>query len=88
MSVMHKKLMGQTVLDVKTTGFNSQVSVYAHCTKQQNSFVRRGAMTVFVVNNGTTNHTALVRMGTATTIIKNTEVQSYILTSSSDVLDT
>ncbi|RZC33190.1 calponin -likey domain-containing protein, partial [Asbolus verrucosus] len=82
-SFFHKVLMGRTVLDVKATGGHSpQVSVYAHCTKHQNNFIRSGAMTVFMVNNGTQNHTILLRFGTV--LLKNTEVQSYVLTAPSE----
>ncbi|XP_044266264.1 uncharacterized protein LOC123012424 [Tribolium madens] len=78
-SAMHKNLMGRNVLDVKPTIGHSGLSVYAHCTKHQNDFIRSGAMTVLVVNNCTTNHTLLLKFGTV--LLKNTEVQSYILTS-------
>nr|XP_001809953.1 PREDICTED: uncharacterized protein LOC100141957 [Tribolium castaneum] len=77
-SAIHKNLMGRTVLDVKPTIGHAGLSVYAHCTRHQNDFIRSGAMTVLVVNNCTTNHTLLLKFGTV--LLKNTEVQSYILT--------
>lgn len=70
--------MGRNVLDIKPTLGHPELSVYAHCTKHQNDFIRSGAMTVLVVNNCTTNHTLLLKFGTV--LLKSTEVQSYILT--------
>ncbi|XP_064210852.1 uncharacterized protein LOC100141957 [Tribolium castaneum] len=47
-SAIHKNLMGRTVLDVKPTIGHAGLSVYAHCTRHQNDFIRSGAMTVLV----------------------------------------
>lgn len=80
-SMLHKALMGRTVLEIRenSMGLNPQVSLFAHCTRHQNNFIRSGAMTVLMVNNGTLNHTIYLRFGTI--MIKNAEVQSYVLTS-------
>lgn len=74
--------MGSLVLDVKSGRNNDGTSVFAHCTKKQNSFVRRGAMTILIVNNGTEEFKALFRQ--SPTNGKTTEVQSYLLTSGDD----
>ncbi|KAJ3625935.1 hypothetical protein MTP99_016467 [Tenebrio molitor] len=81
-SVLHKSLMGRNVLEAKASVPHPEVSLYAHCARHQNDFIRSGAMTVLAVNNGTTNHTILVKFGTV--LFKNAEVQSYILTSPSE----
>lgn len=75
--------MGRVVLDVRSTGNNEAAAVFAHCTKKQNSFVRRGAMTILIVNNGNENYTALFRQSN-TNLGKTIEVQSYLLQSAED----
>lgn len=72
--------MGRNVLEIKpTVNINKDISVYAHCTKKQSSFSKSGAMTIFIVNNGTSEHTASIKMPLSNK--KSIEVQSYIITS-------
>ncbi|XP_063907710.1 uncharacterized protein LOC135125895 [Zophobas morio] len=81
-SVLHKMLMGRNVLDAKATIGQSELSLYAHCTRHQNDFNRSGAMTVLAINNATSNHTFLLKFGSA--LLKSAEVQSYVLTAESE----
>lgn len=80
-SVLHKQLCGNKVLHVKSLRKQQEVSVFAHCSKRQNDFVRSGAITVFVVNNSIKNYTIYLRLGASS---KTTEIQSYMLTSSNE----
>lgn len=80
-SVLHKQLCGRKVLHVKSLKKYQDVSVFAHCSKHQNDFVRSGAVTVFVINNSMKNRTIYLRFGTSSKI---TEIQSYVLTSSNE----
>ncbi|CAH0554437.1 unnamed protein product [Brassicogethes aeneus] len=78
-SLLHKTFMGRVVLDIKKPFSFTNAHVYAHCTKKQNQFVRRGAMTVMIVNNQSEAYTAFVRLGNP--YLKNIEIQTYLLTS-------
>ena len=72
--------MGQTVLDVKPS-FLTEVStfVYAHCARNQNSFSRRGAITLMIVNNSSKEETVCVKLWSSMHV-RSVEVQSYVLT--------
>lgn len=74
--------MGSNVLDAKTSSHHRGTSVFAHCTRKQNSFVRRGAMTIMIVNDNEEIYNVKVKLG-ITQPDKTMEVQSYILTSTS-----
>ncbi|XP_018564316.1 putative protein tag-278 [Anoplophora glabripennis] len=80
-SLLHKKLIGKSVLEVKPLAHYSGSSVFAHCTKKQDNFKGRGALTVMVVNTNSQSYKAKIKLehvpwGTYM------EVNSYILTSS------
>lgn len=72
--------MGRNVLDVKPINANPNLHFFGHCTRKQNSFSKMGAMTVLIVNNGSLEHTASLKLPTISQP-KTIEVQSYILTS-------
>ncbi|CAH1170402.1 unnamed protein product [Phaedon cochleariae] len=80
-SLLHKKLMGSNVLEARATTSHAGTNIYAHCTRKQNSFVRRGAMTVMIVNDNSSKYKVKVKLGT-TLPEKSMEVQTYLLTSS------
>ncbi|CAG9835625.1 unnamed protein product [Diabrotica balteata] len=79
-SLLHKKLMGCQVLETKSSIFQDDTNIFAHCTRKQNSFVRRGALTVMVVNDRPLKYIAKVKLGNGVPE-KSVEVQTYILTS-------
>ncbi|XP_056641700.1 uncharacterized protein LOC130448364 [Diorhabda sublineata] len=81
-SLLHKKLMGCNVLETKSNLFQEDTNIFAHCTRKQNSFVRRGALTVMIVNDNQNKYKVKVKLGN-TLPEKSMEVQSYILTSDS-----
>ncbi|KAG5869347.1 hypothetical protein JTB14_013430 [Gonioctena quinquepunctata] len=70
--------MGSNVLETKSPD-RAGTNIYAHCTRKQNSFVRRGAMTVMIVNDNEETYNVKVKLGT-TPPEKTMEVQTYILT--------
>nr|XP_023024228.1 uncharacterized protein LOC111512356 [Leptinotarsa decemlineata] len=78
-SLLHKKLMGSNVLEARTTSNRAGTNIFAHCTRKQNSFVRRGALTVMIVNDNPETYMVKVKLGT-TPHEKSMEVQMYILT--------
>nr|XP_022902509.1 protein PFC0760c-like [Onthophagus taurus] len=87
---LHKKLMGRNVLEIKpSTGFErlekwDQIFISAHCTKNQNSFSRRGAITISIINNKTEEHLISLKLPLNVVNLKHIEVQSYILTSDNE----
>lgn len=72
--------MGSTVLDTRTTVQRPGSFVYAHCTRNQNSYVRRGALTILIVNENAENYKVKVKLGSPPPE-KAMEVQEYILSS-------
>ncbi|XP_028138980.1 uncharacterized protein LOC114333224 isoform X2 [Diabrotica virgifera virgifera] len=79
-SLLHKKLMGCQVLETKSSLFQDDTNIFAHCTRKQNSFVRRGALTVMIVNDRPVKYKVKVKLGNGISE-KSVEVQTYILTS-------
>ncbi|KAI4461902.1 heparanase [Holotrichia oblita] len=80
LTLFHKKFMGRNFLELKPSQVsNGDVSIYCHCFKNQNSFLRRGAITVLAVNQGNQEKTIVLKIPTIS--YQHTEVQSYILTS-------
>lgn len=72
--------MGRNLLESKPTQFlNGGISIYCHCFRNQNSFLRRGAITVLAVNEGKLEKTIVFKIPTVS--YQHTEVQTYILTS-------
>ncbi|GLV32764.1 uncharacterized protein CBL_00529 [Carabus blaptoides fortunei] len=83
-SLFHKTLMGRNVLHIRSFGYNSKEDcfIYAHCTKRQNRFSRRGAATILTVNMEKDEVNASVKlMGIHG---GNLEIQSYVLTAPSE----
>lgn len=74
-------LMGSAVLDTRTPVHRQGSLVYAHCTRNQNSYVRRGALTILVVNHNMDAYKVKIKLG-ALPAEKAMEVQEYIFTSS------
>lgn len=74
--------MGRVVLDTRKPFSSSKSYVYAQCSKKQNDFLRRGAVTIMIVNNETESYTTSFRLGNP--YIKSVEIQTYILTSTSE----
>lgn len=70
--------MGTQVLEVKQLNTNSDLFVFAHCTKRLNNLVQPGAVTVLVVNGGSTVSNINLRLGGAL-LDKTTDINSYIL---------
>ncbi|CAG9862577.1 unnamed protein product [Phyllotreta striolata] len=79
-SLLHKQLMGCNVLEAKSSLFQGDIDVFAHCTRKQNSFVRRGAMTVMIVNDRPVKYKVKVKLGNNFSD-KSMEIQTYLLTS-------
>lgn len=73
--------MGSTVLDTRPTVHRPGSFVYAHCTRNQNSYVRGGALTILVVNQNIDAYKVKIKLG-ALPPEKAMEVQEYIFTSS------
>lgn len=71
--------MGSTVLDTRSTVHRPGSFVYAHCTRNQNSYVRGGALTILVVNNNVESYKVKLKLGTIPPE-RAMEVQEYILT--------
>ncbi|VEN46286.1 unnamed protein product [Callosobruchus maculatus] len=82
LSALHKKLMGTNVLEAKTATNQPGVEVFAHCTRNQNSFIRRGALTLMTVNRNSDEVVFKVKFGVPQAD-KTMEVQYYILTAPS-----
>ncbi|CAH1991416.1 unnamed protein product [Acanthoscelides obtectus] len=82
LSALHKKLMGTNVLEAKTSTSQPGVDVFAHCSRNQNSFIRRGALTLMTVNRNSEEVMFKVKFG-VTQADKTMEVQYYILTAPS-----
>nr|CAH7757090.1 unnamed protein product [Callosobruchus chinensis] len=82
LSALHKKLMGTNVLEAKTATNQAGVEVFAHCSRNQNSFIRRGALTLMTVNRNSDEVTFKVKFGVPQAD-KTMEVQYYILTAPS-----
>lgn len=78
-SLLHKKLMGNNVLEIKNTN-SPGTFICAHCTRKQNSYVRRGALTVLVINENEELVNVKVKLGNGLPD-KTMEVQEYVLTS-------
>lgn len=72
--------MGSTVLDTRTTVHRNGALVYAHCSRNQNSYVRRGALTILMVNDHEESYKVKIKLGTLPPE-KAMEVQEYVLTS-------
>lgn len=70
--------MGTQVLEVKQLNTNSDLFVFAHCTKRLNNLVQPGAVTVLVVNGGSTVRNINLRLFAAL-LDKTTDINSYIL---------
>lgn len=70
--------MGTQVLEVKQLNTNSDLFVFAHCTKRLNNLVQPGAVTVLVVNGGSTVSNINLRLFAAL-LDKTTDINSYIL---------
>lgn len=73
--------MGRTVLDTRNTFHRSGSHVYASCTRNQNSYIRRGALTILVVNDNNGEYKVKIKLGTLPPE-KAMEVQEYIMTTS------
>nr|CAI5825494.1 unnamed protein product [Callosobruchus analis] len=82
LSALHKKLMGTNVLEAKAATNQAGVEVFAHCSRNQNSFIRRGALTLMTVNRNSDEVTFKVKFGVPQAD-KTMEVQYYILTAPS-----
>ncbi|XP_044727078.1 uncharacterized protein LOC123290808 [Chrysoperla carnea] len=84
--LLHKNLLGRNILDVKVTGTNrTRSQVYGHCTKRQNNYIRRGAVTLFAINTQKTNMSIALRpFGPQ---MRSVEIQSYVLTSNGNIED-
>lgn len=70
--------MGTQVLEVKQLNANSDLFVFAHCTKSLNNLAQPGAVTVLVVNGGPTVSNINLRLG-GVLLEKTTDIYSYIL---------
>lgn len=72
--------MGRNVLEIKPNKFaNGKISVYCHCSRTQNHFSRRGAITILTINSNDVENALFLKVPTSTA--RNTEVRSYILNS-------
>lgn len=75
--LLHKKLMGETVLDLETTrGDQLETHVYAHCAKN-----RSGAFTIFALNTGYEESLVTLRIPP---MKAGSEYDEYILTMNSE----
>lgn len=77
--------MGRGVLEVKSIAelnMTRDVFLFCHCFKNVDSSSNSGAITIFFVNNGTKYHDAIIKSSISSNA--NIELQSYILTSTSD----
>ncbi|KAJ8920301.1 hypothetical protein NQ315_011962 [Exocentrus adspersus] len=82
-SLLHKKLMGNNVLETNLLTEHPACAIYAHCTRKPNASEENEGVTVMVVNkNPRISYKIQVKLEEATTEFVE-EVQSYILTSSS-----
>ncbi|XP_060529505.1 uncharacterized protein LOC132703947 isoform X2 [Cylas formicarius] len=81
-TVLHKRLMGNHVLEVKSRA-GPALSIYCHCAKRQDEFARSGAVTIMAINNGTEDIDLHVVLGTIFAE-KSMEVQTYTLTAAAD----
>lgn len=75
--------MGRNVLEIKsTTNPNKDIFLYSHCAKNQSNSINSSAITIFFINNATISHDVSIKVA----IIPNADIdiQSYILTSTSD----
>lgn len=70
--------MGTQVLEVKQLNTNSDLFVFAHCSKRLNNLVQPGAVTVLVVNGGPTATNINLRLSGGL-LDKTTDIYSYIL---------
>lgn len=70
------------VLDMRSASSNSEIDAFAYCARHQNNFIQSGAMVIMVVNHAETEQVAHIRLSA---LAKNMEIQSYILTSKTDV---
>ncbi|KAL1494767.1 hypothetical protein ABEB36_010313 [Hypothenemus hampei] len=82
-TIFHKKLLGTTVLEVKTT-HASNISITAHCSKGQHRFLRRGAITLMVINNLLNDDLINIRLGNGVLMEETMEVQSYVLSAATE----
>ncbi|GJQ75950.1 hypothetical protein Trydic_g18006 [Trypoxylus dichotomus] len=79
LTLFHKKLTGRNVLELKPgQSIDGRLSAYCHCARNQNDFLRRGAITVLVINYDIEERTIALKMSTVTS--KNCEIRNYILT--------
>lgn len=69
------------MLDTRASVQRPGSLVYAHCTRSQNKYIRRGALTLLVVNDNEDNYRVKLKFG-ALLPEKAMEVQEYVLTSS------
>ncbi|XP_045474417.1 uncharacterized protein LOC123680519 [Harmonia axyridis] len=81
-SLLYKTLVGNVVLDMRSASSDTKMEAFAYCAKHQNNFNQRGAMVLMVVNEADVERTAQIRLSA---FAKNMEIQSYVLTSKSDV---
>ncbi|XP_044754620.1 uncharacterized protein LOC123313703 [Coccinella septempunctata] len=81
-SLLYKTLVGNTVLDIRSATSDSELDAFAYCAKHQNNFIQRGAMVIMIVNRAENVHNTHIRLSS---LAKDMEIQSYILTSKSDV---
>lgn len=78
-TLLHKTLMGRTVLDVAPISDTPNVNIYAHCTRGLEEVNTDGAMTVFIVNNDTVSHTVSLEVVPVHSM--RNRIHSYVLTS-------